>query len=511
MKRPKPTAPTKPKDELNEFEAAALVGLSPRLLKWLASYAPKQGAERKLKVRKDGGRVFVNHDDLIEFNDWLNLPWPSKAGARPPIPLGILREVKEEAGGECAICLKNGNSCEAAHIDPVAKSKNNHPENLIWLCANHHTKFDHGGYGPQKEAKSFVKDFKSALTYYRRGLWQLQAQVAGRLYTMLKACDSLNKQLGAAKTPEQVAAVEGLATKAVRQVGKMAPSSKDDPDYAAFEAMQPQFKALAASSKTPKNFVATLKIASEVKAEFAQRAGYDACPLCKGTGEHKHQDCPACGGDGELTTRQISNLDLDRFTDVACPLCHGEGAFKGADCPACDGNGEMESRYAEQVDPRDWETVSCQLCKGSGVREGLHCPACGGNGSLDRRQRDEVDLRDFDSVKCPLCEGEGIFRGDDCPVCRGEGEMDRRFADEVDISQYESQDCPICKGSGEWHNVRCRACGGNGALDRRYADEIDRSDYKMVACPACRNRDVEFCRTCDGEGEVPRWVANEFD
>lgn len=504
-----PSSP-KLKHELNEYEAAALVGLSPSLLRWLAGYAPKQGIDRKLQIRKEGGRIFVERDELVGFNDWLKVAWPSKGSTRPPIPAGIRREIQDEASGECAICLKNGNSCEAAHIDPVAKSKNNHPENLIWLCANHHTKFDHGGFGPSDNAKEFVNAFKTSLIYYRRGLWQLQAEVTGRLFTMLKACDSLNSQLAAAKTPDQVAAVESLAKKAIRQVGKMTPTSKQDPDYAAFQAMKPQFEALTKSSTTPKHVRATLQLASSVKAEFAQRVGYEACPLCKGNGHYKHEDCPACGGEGELTNGEVRALDLDRYTEVRCPLCKGKRAFNGRDCPACGGNGEMERRYAEQVDPREWDDVSCNLCEGTGLWNSEDCPACGGEGSMERHSRDQVDLREYALVDCPLCGGKGRFRGEDCPECRGERQMERRYADQVDVRQYESQDCFICEGSGEWGNIPCRACGGEGRLERWQADQVDRSDYKMVACPACKKHGRDGCRTCGGEGEIPRWLADQI-
>ncbi|MER8792317.1 hypothetical protein NKH71_31545 [Mesorhizobium sp. M0983] len=33
-------------------------------------------------------------------------------------------------------------------------TKNNHPENLIWLCGKHHTKFDKHSYGPNPRRPS---------------------------------------------------------------------------------------------------------------------------------------------------------------------------------------------------------------------------------------------------------------------------------------------------------------------------------------------------------------------
>jgi hypothetical protein len=38
---------------LNEYEAAAKVGMSPTLLRWFTKYAPKSDDSRKLKIAKE--------------------------------------------------------------------------------------------------------------------------------------------------------------------------------------------------------------------------------------------------------------------------------------------------------------------------------------------------------------------------------------------------------------------------------------------------------------------------
>src|SRR5664280_588256 len=90
---------------INEFQAAAMVGLSPELLRWLTSYAPKQGVDRKLSLAKTVNDIFFFAEaEVRSFNEWLKLPWPHKVGKRPPIPAGIREEIRTEANGECAIC-----------------------------------------------------------------------------------------------------------------------------------------------------------------------------------------------------------------------------------------------------------------------------------------------------------------------------------------------------------------------------------------------------------------------
>ena len=47
--------------------------------------------------------MFVEREDLVQFDDWLKLFWPGKGDAQPPIPTGIRDEMREEAGGDCAL------------------------------------------------------------------------------------------------------------------------------------------------------------------------------------------------------------------------------------------------------------------------------------------------------------------------------------------------------------------------------------------------------------------------
>jgi hypothetical protein len=64
---------------LSEYQAAAVSGLSPELLRWLTKNAPKQGVSRKLKVAEVKGRhIFMNEEELLSFNSWLKSPWPQR-------------------------------------------------------------------------------------------------------------------------------------------------------------------------------------------------------------------------------------------------------------------------------------------------------------------------------------------------------------------------------------------------------------------------------------------------
>ena len=68
--------------------------MSPRLLKWLCSHAPKSGSNRKLSLAKEDGTLrYYDRAELCEFNAWLEAPWPFKKGKHSGIPAGIKNEI----------------------------------------------------------------------------------------------------------------------------------------------------------------------------------------------------------------------------------------------------------------------------------------------------------------------------------------------------------------------------------------------------------------------------------
>src|ERR1700722_16620517 len=128
---------------LSKIEAAMKLGISVELLEYFTKKGPKQNETRRLKVRKVDGQGFFDDKELLSYQNYLNEPWPFTKGSRPPIPEAIKDDIKSEAHHGCAICGHSDNG-EVAHIEAVADSLNNSPDNLIFLCPNHHTKYDLG-------------------------------------------------------------------------------------------------------------------------------------------------------------------------------------------------------------------------------------------------------------------------------------------------------------------------------------------------------------------------------
>ncbi len=473
-------------DLINEYEAARLTGLSPWLLRWLTKYAVKLNDDRKLKRAKlQDGLMYFEKAELLDYNAWLKAPWPHKAGKRPGLPKGIREEVRIEANAQCAVCTLHGDACEAAHLDPVATSKNNHPHNLVWLCANHHTKFDNGALGPTKDARHIARAMKQGLHAFRRIQWTAQANLTQKLFELLEQCGKLIKNLEAIHDVAKAKPLARLAKKTIALLPSLAPAPTEEA-YGAYKKLAhglglpaavkrkktsakkgvKKAKAKAAPKRLP--LVAQLKLADSFKEEIRLAAGLAECPLCRGHGQFEGYDCPACGASG-VVDEADADMDLSPFRRTDCPVCEGTGRHRGHDCPECGGDGKMQARHAELVDLSNYDEVDCPACSGTGFIRGEECPRCDGDRKMERRFADRINPDDFKLTSCPLCKGKRHHRGNECPVCGGSGEVDNVFADNFDSTPYQLVKCPACKGKGESSYGECTTCGGEKRIEQRHA------------------------------------------
>jgi DnaJ-class molecular chaperone len=462
---------SKNNDIISEFEAAVITKMSPTLLNWLTRNAPKSGLPKKLKIAKvEKGRTFYERKEVLAFDSWLKKPWPSKNGGRPNIPSEIRREIRVEANGSCAMCQGHKDTCEAAHIEPVAKTFNNHPENLIWLCSNHHTAYDKGFFGPKTEDAEFVVSLKNVLRRCKAMQWQMQVEISIEMLTILENCDLLKKQLMAAKTNEQISTVEIIAQDVLDKLPSLAPISTDDPKYNEYNAVSLKINKLAKSKKTVHQ---RLNSAKKIRQEYVAALGMIACPLCEATGKHDSEDCPICDGDREVEAQYAELIDLNQYQKIDCPLCDGAGIRNGKRCPVCGGEAYIERRFADQIDLRDYKMVDCPVCENKAKNGRDECRACGGEGEMPQHDADQIDLRDYKMVDCPVCENKAKNRRDECRACGGEGEMPQHDADQIDLRDYKMVDCPVCENKAKNRRDECRACGGEGEMPQHDADQID--------------------------------------
>lgn len=481
---------------LTEYEAASLTGMSPRLLKWLTSYAPKHGSKRKLKLAKKLGDLrYYEKSELLQFNAWLEAPWPAENGKRPRIPAGIKDEIEIEANGECALCKRAKDVCEAAHIEPVALSRNNHPRNLIWLCANHHTTFDKDLYECYPGERDIVRAQKKILAYFARTLWDIQSHNMVGGLGLMNAIAQLSEQLDTA-SKEEIPSIYEKAEYLIGLIPKMAPLSTADPMFNDYKDAKAELEIVVKTGSVETK----LRKVKTVRAEFIAKAGYVPCPICEGSGYHDDTDCPVCAGEKEVSEYFADRFDESPYQKVDCPICDGNGVIYGLKCDACNGEQKMDRRFADAIDPNDYRQVPCPLCEGLGLFDDRDCDVCGGEGATEPQFLANFDRSDYDHLPCPVCEETGLLDGQSCRECGGEGTLQKRHREQIDLSDYQNVNCPVCDGTNSWGELNnCPACRGELQMPKHFADEINVRDYRWVECEACGGSgesDYGECNKC---------------
>src|SRR5271163_1529630 len=113
------------------------LGISVELLGYFTKTCPKHGETRLLPQKMVDSVPHFDSNDLLSYRKYLSEPWPnSPKSNRPHIPDAIKTDVRAESHLACAIC-GDLNKSEIAHIEAVADTANNSPDNLILLCPNH--------------------------------------------------------------------------------------------------------------------------------------------------------------------------------------------------------------------------------------------------------------------------------------------------------------------------------------------------------------------------------------
>ncbi len=526
-----PKAPRK-KVRLSEIEAAIAVGMSPELLKWFTTHAPKQGDPRKLAFTTEAGECLYDKDELLAFDRFLREPWPHKNGQRPSTPSAIREEIKLEGFCECAVC-HNANDGEVAHIEPVATTFCNHPENLLWLCPSHHTAYDFGHHVHATLDLATVKFIKRTLRQSKLRRWQIEHKASRPVLLLVKEVEQLRATIQVLVSPELKEAFERHAKRFLHMVHSRATEVSaefagagiaDGQELAVAKEYRAFAKAVAASTDDVDAAIGdavddAMNAVVDARKMYLKNSATVDCPVCRGDGSIGSHGgaCPACGGEGTMSARQASTLDTSQYDLVKCPLCEGACSFREYDsCPECGGEGEVEQRYLARIDVARYDLVTCPLCEGRGSFGDYDtCPECGGEEKVERHCLETIDVSAYDKVECPACDGKGAFgEYDNCPECAGEGKVEHRHLERVDLSKYERVECPLCEGGAFRDYETCPECGGEGEVEQGDLQRIDLSKYDMVKCPLCKGRRSyrgEDCLPCQAQGVVERRQIENID
>jgi hypothetical protein len=522
---------------LTKIEAAIALGVSIELLDWFIQTCPKPGETRKLVTIKAGNDHMINEDELAAFRQYLREPWPVKYDAsRPSIPSKIKTDVKQESHLSCAICgyMDNG---EVAHIEAVKKTYNNSPDNLIFLCPNHHTKFDLGFKPNSNVSEDEVRAAKLIKRQSRARIMRVEADVTRAYITVLDLIGKLEKKIdaaaGAPVSKVYAAEMKNLlkhSAKLGKEISKASKSgtaqselgkhlNKHAPTIAKLSA-----EGLAATSTKEM----TTKVRSLVREsrEVIEALDEVDCPRCNGRGTTGliGDWCKFCRGSQQVTQERADSYDPDDIDEQECPHCNGQGTtgLCGDYCAYCKGSQLVSSERATTYSPTDIDEQPCPRCNGNGTTglNGDYCAYCHGSCVVSNKKWNSYDPDDIDEVECPRCMGQGTtgLNSDPCKFCKGSQFVSREKADSYNEDEIDEVECPHCHGIGTTglNSSFCSYCKGSQMISSEKAARYDPNEIDEVICPHCDGQGTkgfagDLCKLCKGEQTVTSEKAEEYE
>jgi DnaJ-class molecular chaperone len=477
---------------VTRVDAAMRLGVSLELLDWFVKKSPKRD-RRKLITKNVDGELYFDDEELRAFQKYLHDPWPKPAnGGRPHIPEALKEDIRAECHYSCAIC-GNMNNGEVAHIDAVADTLNNGPDNLVLLCPNHHTQYDNGFKPSNNVTRAAVLAAKEVKRNTRRRLMKVEANVTkcflGTI-SMLKQLEAKLQASGTTKDEAEVYATEvkrllETVPKMSQQLQELGRADQSIDDVTKLLAAKAPHLAKAATGAMPKQ--------SEVRSAARSVLGAVEEALI----ELDEVECPHCGGRGQI-------------------------GLVGDLCSYCKGSCYVSEDDANRYDPVELDEVECPRCAGRGQTGlvGDLCAFCKGSCVVSRAVAEQYDESDIDEIECPRCFGRGTtgLSGDVCAYCHGSCYVSRERAESYDPEELDEVDCPHCGGRGTTGLVGdvCAFCTGSCFVSRARAAHYDADKLDEVACPRCGGAGTtglvgNLCKLCKGSTVVTRALATAYE
>lgn len=433
---------------LTKIEAAIKLGWSVELIEYFSVTCPKTGENRTLQSITSSHADLFDEKELLDFQRYLNQPWPIPAkGTRPYIPKAISDDTKQECHYSCAICgyMDNG---EVAHIHEVSKTLNNSPDNLVYLCPNHHTKYD---YGYKLASNITIEEVEAA--------------------KKLKRMSRVRMLRYEANTTRYLKSVIETVARLERELSKDLPGSLrliNKTELQNLLSSVPELSELAqTNAKHDKDI-------SDVEMKLAELAPSICAVTCNVRVAQTEMEVRGTARSLVAKVRTVV-IDID---EVECPHCDGRGqrGLVGTLCGYCQGSCFVSTAKAEAYDPEDLDEVECPRCSGRGQTGlvGDLCAYCGGSCFVSSEQAEEYDEGDIDEVECPRCNGRGQtgLVGDLCAYCGGSCFVSSEQAKKYDENDIDEIECPRCNGTGQTGLVGdlCALCGGSTVVTEAVND-----------------------------------------
>jgi hypothetical protein len=513
-----------------EIEAAMQMGIGVELLRYFTETCPKHGEDRLLPKKVIDNVAHFDSNELLSYQKYLAQPWPTKSGRqRPHIPEAIKNDVRAECHLACAICgdLNRG---EIAHIEAVAKTANNSPDNLVLLCPNHHTEYDLG-YKPSSNVS--LEALRAAKLLKRQARVRMQRYEANAFKTAASVMTTVKNLAAKLKTLESHQLIEVYETELAALMrglpgmldASQAEAKKDkslEDGGTLVSKVAPTISRATAglsSSATPaqiRNAAATVSAAVE---ESLIELDEVDCPNCGGSGTTGlvGDFCAYCHGDMVVSEEQARNYDPDQIDETDCPRCGGRGltGITSFICAYCRGSCRVSKTKAGMYDPDEMDEVDCPHCGGRGMTglSGNICAYCGGAQRLTTAAAEGYNRAEINEVDCPHCLGRGVtgLVGDRCGFCKGSQTVSREKAEDYDREELDEVDCPHCGGRGSTGLAQqyCNYCKGSQTVSSAKAKEYDPDDIDETDCPRCGGSGTTglrsaICALCNGACTVSR-------
>lgn len=522
---------------LTKIEAAIALGVGIDLLDSFIKKCPKPGQSRKLTTIMVGKEPMVEEAELAAFRQYLREPWPVNTDeGRPSIPGKIKTDIKQEAHLACAICgfMDHG---EVAHIEAVKKTYNNSPDNLIFLCPNHHTKFDLGFKPASNVSEEEVRAAKLIKRQSRARIMRVEADVTKAYVTVLDLIRRLQKQIddamGGAVSKVYLTEMKSLLQHSTKLGERVASASKsgtaDSELQKHLKEHAPAITKLSAEgllATTDKQLRAKIRSVVEESRDVIEALDEVDCPHCDGRGTKGLLGdwCKFCRGSQQVANARAATYDPDDIDEQECPHCSGRGTtgLCGDYCAYCRGSQFVSSDRAAEYSSTDIDEQACPRCNGEGTTGlvGDYCSYCRGSCVVSRKKGKKYQRDESDEVECPRCGGKGTtgLTGDYCAFCKGSQVVSKAKADGYDESSIGEVECPHCNGRGTTglNGTYCSFCRGSQMVSSTRAEGYDSDELDEVICPRCGGNGLtglagDACKLCRGEQTVNRHSADQYE
>ena len=521
---------------ISKIEAAIKLGIGMELLEHCCHKCPKPRGNRVLAVVRTEQGDMIDEKELEDFHSYLHSPWPLPSkGKRPFLPEVIKDDIRRECHQSCAIC-GHMDSGEVAHITPVAETLNNGPDNLVYLCPNHHTKYDLGFKPAANITKNEIDAAKLMKRRSRQRMMKAEGNVDKAIRSLLNVIAKIRMEIESLPSKTMVDIYETEAKSLMVLLPELtqqarAQAAKDVDVNVSGKLLLEKAPAIAKAAlgaqadKTGRDIRTRMAQVADLADELLIDLDEVECPHCTGRGMTGlvGDYCAFCDGACYVTKQEAEDYDAEDIDEAECPHCHGRGTI-GHDqhwCPVCRGSCVVTRDEAEEYDEDAVDDVECPYCQGSGVlgHDQHFCPFCGGACRMTRGEAAEYDESQIDEVECPHCNGGGLLGFDQhyCPYCKGACRITQEMADAYDEEKIDEVECPHCSGNGRLGLDQhcCAYCDGACRITQAQAEAYDKETIDEVDCPHCNGQGTrglrgDFCQLCGGSCVVTTAKADAY-